>query len=56
MLGGSFLLCKNLSDSYIILLLFTDDMLIAGTYKHETDKLKNESSKEFAMNDLGFAT
>ena len=44
---------KNLGNSYIILLLYVDDMLIASACKREIDKLKRELSKEFAMKDLG---
>ena len=46
---------KIFGDSYIILLLYVDDMLIAGGCKREIDKLKRELSKEFAMKDLGAA-
>ena len=46
---------KNFSDSYIILLLYVDDMLIVGGCKQEIDKLKKLLSKEFAMKDLGAA-
>ena len=46
---------KNFGDSYIILLLYIDDMLIAGECKLKIDKLKRELSKEFAMKDLGAA-
>ncbi|XP_073039361.1 uncharacterized protein [Primulina eburnea] len=46
---------KKFDDSYIILLLYVDDMLIAGAYLEEIDKLKIKLSKEFAMKDLGAA-
>lgn len=46
---------KTLGKSYIILLLYVDDMLITGDSKQEIDKLKRELSKEFAMKDLGSA-
>ena len=46
---------KNLGNSFIILLLYVDDMLIAGECKWEIDKLKRELSKEFKMKDLGTA-
>ena len=46
---------KNLSNSFIILLLYVDDMLIAGGSKRDIDKLKWELSKEFEMKDLGAA-
>lgn len=44
---------KNFGNSYIILLLDIDDMLIASAYKQEIDKLKNELSKEFATKNSG---
>ena len=58
--SSSFLRCqahhycyaKNLGNSFIILLLYVDDMLIAGECKWEIDKLKGELSKEFEMKDL----
>ena len=37
---------KNSSNSFIILLLYVDDMLIAGECKREIDKLKGELSKD----------
>ena len=43
---------KNLGNSFIILLLYIDDMLIVGGCKWEIDKLKGELSKEFEMKDL----
>ena len=43
---------KNLGNSFIILLLYVDDMLIAGGSKRDIDKLKGELSKEFEMKDL----
>ena len=46
---------KNLGNSFIILLLYFDDMLIAGGSKRDIDKLKRELSKEFEMKDLGAA-
>ncbi|KZV56002.1 hypothetical protein F511_12701 [Dorcoceras hygrometricum] len=46
---------KKLDGSYIILLLYVDDMLIAGSCREEIDKLKKELSKKFAMKDLGAA-
>ena len=46
---------KNLDNSFIILLLYVDDMLIAGGCKWEIDKLKGELSKEFEVKDLGIA-
>ena len=44
---------KNLGNSFIILLLYVHDMLIAGGNKRDIDKLKRELSKEFEMKDLG---
>ena len=46
---------KNLGNSFIILLLYVDDMLIVGECKQEIDKLTGELSKEFEMEDLGAA-
>ena len=44
---------KSLGNSFIILLLYVDDMLILGGSKRDIDKLKGEVSKEFEMKDLG---
>ena len=44
---------KKFSSSYIILLLYVDDMLIAGSDMKEISKLKKQMSKEFEMKDLG---
>ena len=46
---------KRFDGSYIILLLYVDDMLIVGANLHEIDKLKRNLSEEFAMKDLGAA-
>ena len=46
---------KRLDDCYIILLLYVDDMLIAGSNMAEIKKLKKQLSMEFAMKDLGIA-
>ncbi|CAM8999774.1 unnamed protein product [Rhodiola kirilowii] len=46
---------KRYNNSYIILLLYVDDMLIAGANWNEIDVLKKKLSKEFAMKDLGAA-
>lgn len=46
---------KRLDTSYIILLLYVDDMLVAGPNMHEISNLKEQLSKEFAMKDLGAA-
>lgn len=42
-------------SSFIILLLYVDDMLIAGSCVQEVNKLKKQLSKRFAMKDLGEA-
>lgn len=42
-------------DSYIYLLLYVDDMLIAAKRKVEINKIKDLLSKEFDMKDLGIA-
>ena len=44
---------KSLSNSFITLLLYVDDMLIAGGCKQEIDKLKKELFEEFTMKKLG---
>ena len=46
---------KRFDDSYIILLLYVDDMLIAGSCAQEVEKLKKQLSRRFAMKDLGKA-
>jgi transposase InsO family protein len=46
---------KRFGDGYIILLLYVDDMLIAGTSAQEVSKMKEQLSKRFAMKDLGDA-
>ena len=46
---------KRLDNCYIILLLYVDDMLIAGSNMAEIKKLKKQLSMEFAMKDLGAA-
>ena len=48
--------CVKLFDnSYIILLLYVDDMLIARSSIEEINDLKKQLSKQFAMKDLGAA-
>ena len=42
-------------NSYIILLLYVDDMLIARSSIEEINNLKKQLSKQFAMKDLGAA-
>ena len=44
---------KLRDDSYIYLLLYVDDMLIASKSQVEIDKMKAQLSKEFEMKDLG---
>ena len=44
---------KKFQTSYIILLLYVDDMLIAGSNMMEINKLKESLSKRFSMKDLG---
>jgi len=44
---------KNLDESYIILLLYVDDMLIAGSSINEINLVKQQLAKEFEMKDLG---
>lgn len=47
---------RKLQDSsYIYLLLYVDDMLIAAKSQMEIDRLKAQLSKEFEMKDLGEA-
>ena len=46
---------KHFKGSYIILLLYVDDMLIAGSNMVEINKLKRQMSEEFEMKDLGEA-
>ena len=46
---------KSFDNSYLILLLYVDDMLIAGSSIEEINNLKKQLSKQFAMKDLGAA-
>ena len=46
---------RQLDSSYIILLLYVDDMLIAGANIDEINNLKKQMSEHFAMKDLGAA-
>jgi len=46
---------KLLDDSFIYLLLYVDDMLIASKSKVEIDKLKAQLRTEFEMKELGEA-
>ena len=44
---------KFFGNSYIILLLYVDDMLIVGSSIEEINILKKQLLKQFAINDLG---
>ncbi|RVW27659.1 Retrovirus-related Pol polyprotein from transposon TNT 1-94 [Vitis vinifera] len=44
---------KSFDNSYIILLLYVDDMIIAGFGIEKINNLKKQLSKQFAMKDLG---
>ncbi|KAL5798714.1 hypothetical protein ACOSQ2_003534 [Xanthoceras sorbifolium] len=46
---------KKFDNSFIILLLYVDDILVAGSDMQEIINLKRELSKQFAMKDLGAA-
>ena len=47
---------KNLENgSYIILLLYVDDMLVAGSNMQDLNVLKEKLANSFAMKDLGAA-
>ena len=46
---------KFFDNSYIILLLYVDDMLIVGSSTEGINNLKKQLSKQFAMKDLGVA-
>ena len=46
---------KRFDNSYIILLLYVDDILIVRACKMAIDKLTKEFLNEFAMKDLGAA-
>lgn len=46
---------KKFKSSYIILLLYVDDMLVAGSDMQEINRLKEQLSREFEMKDLGAA-
>ena len=43
---------KFFDNSYIILLLYVNDMLIAGSSTKEINNLKKQLSKQFAIKDL----
>ncbi|KAL9262057.1 Retrovirus-related Pol polyprotein from transposon TNT 1-94-like protein [Drosera capensis] len=44
---------RHFGSSYIILLLYVDDMLVAGSDMEEINRLKGQLSEEFEMKDLG---
>lgn len=44
---------KKFADSYVILALYVDDMLIAGSNMTEINRLKQQMSENFEMKDLG---
>ncbi|KAE8680077.1 hypothetical protein F3Y22_tig00111392pilonHSYRG00241 [Hibiscus syriacus] len=46
---------KRFDNSFIILLLYVDDMLVASSDMQEIINLKQKLSKQFAMKDLGTA-
>ncbi|KAE8654393.1 hypothetical protein F3Y22_tig00117048pilonHSYRG00173 [Hibiscus syriacus] len=46
---------KRLDNSFIILLLYADDILVAGSDMQEIINLKQKLSKQFAMKDLSAA-
>ena len=46
---------KFYENSYIMLLLYVDDMRIARSSIEEINTLKKQLSKQFAMKDLGIA-
>ena len=46
---------KFFDNSYIILLLYVDDLLIVGSSIEEINNLKKQLSKQFAMKDFGAA-
>ena len=51
-----FVYFKRLDDgSYIILLLYVDDMLVAGSNMQQINELKQKLARSFAMKDLGAA-
>jgi len=44
---------KKIDKSYIILLLYVDDMLIAGSSINEINMVKQQLAEEFEIKDLG---
>ncbi|KAK0592660.1 hypothetical protein LWI29_023032 [Acer saccharum] len=63
MQGNGYLRCnadhccyfKRVKSSFIILLLYVDDMLVVGVDLEEINRLKKKLSSEFEMKDLGAA-
>ena len=53
--AGHYCYVKSFNNSYIILLLYVDDMLIVGSGIEKINNLKKQLSKQFAMKDLGAA-
>lgn len=49
---GHYCYFKIFGDCYIILLLYVDDVLVAGSNMNEINKLKQQLSEEFEMKDL----
>jgi len=46
---------KKVKSSFIILLLYVDDMLVAGANLEEINNLRKQLLSEFEMKDLGAA-
>ena len=46
---------KSFDNSYIILQLYVDDMLVAESSIEEINNLKKQLSKQFVMKNLGVA-
>ena len=46
---------KKYTDSYVFLLLYVDDMLIAGSSMRKINNLKTRLSAAFEMKDLGLS-
>ena len=44
---------KKYTNSYVILVVYVDDMLIAGSSMAEINKLKQQLAENFEMKDLG---
>jgi hypothetical protein len=53
---GHYVYFKRIENgSYIIMLLYVDDMLVTGSNMHDINVLKKKLSNSFAMKDLGVA-